>query len=327
MPLTARLDQVQERFAPENKLLTQCAYGHSGGIMQAERPGGYHSRPHVHPCEQYNYVVAGELWLYILDEQGRRLAFRMREGDLSRVPTMAVHWSQNLTSEPIKMIEFHLPGLQDDPKHRNMDFPLFDSAELRSVSGSPRNLYVDPTTIPVAEIEDLSYRGESSPLGYLRESASVPAVVISGSDGTAMRAQVTYGQAASMIVTEYDPGFRSQPQFRDSEQLSVLLDGSLTVSVLGPTAEAQVVELHQGDFWRVPPMSISWVWNRSADTARLIQLHAPGLQYEQAFAQGAVSLLAYDESPPPVPRSPRSYAVDPSRYPVAEAVGTVTATA
>jgi mannose-6-phosphate isomerase-like protein (cupin superfamily) len=316
MSLLARLEDVPERLAGDNHLSTKCVYGHGGGIMRATRPPGYHSRPHVHACEQYNYVVSGELWSFSIDELGRKTAFHSQPGDFKRVPTMAVHWSNNRLTEPVTMIEFHLPGLQDDPKHKGMDVPLFDDGEAHSVAGSPRNLYVDPADVPVAELEALADHEQSSALGYLRKAASIP-FVEAGGEGSA-RIQIAYGMTASLTSTLSSQGYRSTPHFHQSEELNVLVSGSLTAFIISRKGEGHSFELRAGDFLRVPPTAIHWFAHTSAEDAQLVSLNTPGLQYDPVYGGQAVPLLAYDEVPPLVSGSARSFAADPSRYPIAE---------
>ena len=56
-------------------LSVKMAYGTDTGIMVAQRHKGYHSRPHQHDFEQWNYVLDGEIWFFI-DQDG----FLLREG-------------------------------------------------------------------------------------------------------------------------------------------------------------------------------------------------------------------------------------------------------
>jgi quercetin dioxygenase-like cupin family protein len=46
-------------------LSVKMAYGTDTGIMVARCCKGYHSRPHKHDSEQWNYVLDGEIWLCV----------------------------------------------------------------------------------------------------------------------------------------------------------------------------------------------------------------------------------------------------------------------
>jgi quercetin dioxygenase-like cupin family protein len=117
---------------------TRLVYGTNGSLMVATRPGGYHSPPHVHPCEQINYLAEGELWIFI-DQR----AFLLRRGDYLRIPPGAVHWSWNRSDAQCTLIEVHSPGLQDDPVLRPAAVALFDEGEPTTTTGSPQNTFVD----------------------------------------------------------------------------------------------------------------------------------------------------------------------------------------
>lgn len=85
------------------ELVTRMVYGKTMSMMYAERPDDYHSTPHVHDSEQLNYVLEGEIWIFVEDE-----AMLMAPGDFSRVPRMAVHWSK-VEDGPCVMVESHAP--------------------------------------------------------------------------------------------------------------------------------------------------------------------------------------------------------------------------
>ena len=115
---------------------TTIVYGDNCSIMMAERPAGYHSRPHVHDCEQINLVMEGELIIFI-DEQG----VLMKKGDYNRIPANAMHWSWNKSDKPIVLLEVHSPGLQSDPKCAEYAYPLFDEGEDKNLLGNPINIF------------------------------------------------------------------------------------------------------------------------------------------------------------------------------------------
>jgi quercetin dioxygenase-like cupin family protein len=131
---------------------TTIVFGNACSIMMAERPSGYHSKPHIHECEQLNLVMKGELILFI-EGEGRLL----KEGDYSRVPANAMHWSWNQSDKPIVLLEIHSPGLQNDPKCSEYAYPLFNSDEKVEVTGKPVNIFPPDSR----EIETLIKRAEA----------------------------------------------------------------------------------------------------------------------------------------------------------------------
>jgi len=85
-------------------LSTKVVYGKESSLMLATRPGGYHSRPHIHDTEQMNYVVDGEIWVFVDDE-----FFLVKAGDFYRVPAMAVHWGWITSDKPCTILEVFSP--------------------------------------------------------------------------------------------------------------------------------------------------------------------------------------------------------------------------
>jgi quercetin dioxygenase-like cupin family protein len=97
-------------------ITAKIAYGTDSSVIVATREPGYHSKPHRHDAEQMNYVLAGELIVFIDDT-----AIAVREGDIFRVPRNALHWSWVRGDRPCVLIEFHAP-------------PLIGSARLRATA-------------------------------------------------------------------------------------------------------------------------------------------------------------------------------------------------
>lgn len=104
----------------------KIAYGKDASLMVATREPGYHSRPHLHDCEQLNYVLAGELYVFI-DDAG----FLVREGDVFRVPRNAIHWSWVQGAKPCVLLEVHAPALIGDPGITDTAVALIDEGESR----------------------------------------------------------------------------------------------------------------------------------------------------------------------------------------------------
>ena len=62
---------------------------------------GYHTRPHMHDCEQMNYIVSGEMYFFV-DGRG----YRCRQGDVMRIPRNKVHWAWNRGKDTAVIFEF-----------------------------------------------------------------------------------------------------------------------------------------------------------------------------------------------------------------------------
>jgi quercetin dioxygenase-like cupin family protein len=84
----------------------KMVYGTDTGMMLAKREEGYHSRPHHHDSEQWNYIMEGEIWFFINEE-----GFRCRQGDIVRIPRNAIHWTWVRHTSGCTMLETHTPSL------------------------------------------------------------------------------------------------------------------------------------------------------------------------------------------------------------------------
>jgi mannose-6-phosphate isomerase-like protein (cupin superfamily) len=129
---------------------TTLVHGNEASLMVAERPAGYHSRPHTHDCEQLNLLQAGELHVYV----GER-AYLLQPGDVLRIPAAAVHWSWNRADVPCVLIEVHAPGLQGDPDIAPIAVGLFDAGEA-AVPGHVCNTDV---SLPAEAVERVEAAG------------------------------------------------------------------------------------------------------------------------------------------------------------------------
>ena len=115
-PLIASLADVPETALVPAKYLAggsigaQIVYGLDSSMMVATRQPQYHSRPHIHDAEQLNYVLDGELFVFVGD-----IGFLARKGDVFRIPRNAVHWSWVQGDGPCVLLETHTPPLIGDP--------------------------------------------------------------------------------------------------------------------------------------------------------------------------------------------------------------------
>lgn len=92
---------------------TKVVYGNECSISVARREAGYHSRPHYHESEQLNYVVDGQMWVFIEDD-----GFVAHEGDFFRVPANAVHWAFNNSDQSVTAFQVHAPRWSQSARRR-----------------------------------------------------------------------------------------------------------------------------------------------------------------------------------------------------------------
>jgi quercetin dioxygenase-like cupin family protein len=114
-PLAVALADIPETKLVPTKFLTggsvgaHIAYGREASMMIATRQPQYHSKPHAHDSEQLNYVLEGELYVFVEDD-----GFLVKKGDIFRVPRNAIHWSWVQGRAPCVLLETHTPPLIGD---------------------------------------------------------------------------------------------------------------------------------------------------------------------------------------------------------------------
>lgn len=126
---------------------TRIIYGMNSSLMIAERPPGYHSRPHRHDCEQLNILERGELYIYTTEA-----AYLLRPGDTLRIKPNLIHWSWNRADVDCVLIEVHTPGIHNDPKLAEFATALLDTGEEPTTDG-PTNIFPSFPTEEIARIE------------------------------------------------------------------------------------------------------------------------------------------------------------------------------
>lgn len=135
-------------------LRTKVVAGRGASIMVAERPGTYHSTPHIHAAEQINIQVEGLNWKYCVGPDGRYAASQARAGDIFRFPNMVPHWAWGRDGGGSKVVEFHVPGLHGDPDFQvGLVTLLSDDDNLEPSESRARNIFLDNAAIPIAAIE------------------------------------------------------------------------------------------------------------------------------------------------------------------------------
>jgi len=101
---------VPTRHLSGGSVGAKIAYGKTCSLIHATREPGYHSKPHKHDAEQLNYVLQGEVCVFIGDE-----VIHAKAGDIVRVPSNVIHWSWVQGDSPCTVIEMHTPSLIGDP--------------------------------------------------------------------------------------------------------------------------------------------------------------------------------------------------------------------
>jgi len=101
---------VPAKYLSSGSVGAKIAYGADMSLLVATRQPGYHSKPHAHDCEQLNYVLEGELYVFVEDD-----GFLARKGDVFRIPRNAAHWSWVQGSSACVLLEAHAPPLIGDP--------------------------------------------------------------------------------------------------------------------------------------------------------------------------------------------------------------------
>ncbi len=100
---------VPAKFLSGGSIGAKIAYGKEASIMLATRQPQYHSKPHSHDSEQLNYVLEGELYVFVGDN-----GFLACKGDVFRVPRNVIHWSWVQGTTPCVLLETHTPPLIGD---------------------------------------------------------------------------------------------------------------------------------------------------------------------------------------------------------------------
>ncbi len=127
-------DVADAVLVPQDKVIggavtAKVVHGNDASLMIATREPGYHSKPHSHACEQLNYVLRGEIWIFV-DDGG----FAARAGDVFRIPEGAVHWSR-VGASGCTLLEVHTPSLIGDETVAAAAHGLFAAHES---GGTPR---------------------------------------------------------------------------------------------------------------------------------------------------------------------------------------------
>jgi len=138
--------RVQPPKSPKDIFL-RMVEGTDISIMLASRDAGYHTAPHVHDAEQFNYIIEGELWIFV-EEHG----YRCVKGDIMRVPRNKIHWAWNRGTGPCVMLEAHTPPLTGDAKLKVGAVAMMTQEEESEALDGVVNLQADYPKL--AEVEE-----------------------------------------------------------------------------------------------------------------------------------------------------------------------------
>lgn len=129
--------------------VVQRVYGMETSLLFADRDPGYHTNPHRHDCEQFNYVLSGEIWFFVEDQ-----AYRCVKGDIMRIPRDKLHWAWVRAKENCSIIETHSPALPGNgPDARASAVALLADDEHLPENRSAQNarVHMDPEEVKKIE--------------------------------------------------------------------------------------------------------------------------------------------------------------------------------
>jgi len=276
--------------ADRSSIWTKHCYGEDLSIRVAGRNGGYHSSPHIHDSEQLNYCADGEMWIYVEND-----GYRLRKGDLMRVPRNLVHWAWNRSDKPCVLYESHAPGNIGAPRVRDTAGPLFRANEPLPTGRYP---LVSWLSTEYAENVEKGNRPsvDGGLIAHFDEVKNSPHAIVSEGG---FRSKYVYGLESSFLVATQDPGCRIRPHLHGCEQLMHLISGELWVFF-----PEEAYHLHKGDFMRVPRLTPHWSWNSGPKPCELFEAHAPLL--DPSEAEHGKALLTKAEAGTPL-KSARTF--------------------
>lgn len=154
MSLIVKFDEVPEGtpVAIKNLLggsiLTKRVYGNEVNMMYATRSPGYHSKAHTHDCEQLNWVVEGEMWIFI-----EREGYHLKKGDFMRVPRNVIHWAMVTGDTECILLECHAPPNVKSAEVQKISMGLYADGEVPDLSRASETIFLDGYEEYVRETE------------------------------------------------------------------------------------------------------------------------------------------------------------------------------
>ncbi len=137
-----------------------------------------------------------------------------------------------------------------------------------------------------------NYRTNKSQLPVRRARPSAAA-----RDDVVLAVQLAYGNETSLMFAERGADYHTRPHQHDAEQLNYIVSGEIWFYVDG-----RGYRCGPGDIMRIPKNKVHWAWNRSDQTAVLIETHTPPLIGNNPEARSlSVPLLGPSEDKEQVP--------------------------
>ena len=136
-----------------DSFVSKMVYGNGASIMESVRAPGYHSKPHYHVNEQFNICLEGELYFYT-DKQ----AYKLKPGDIIRIPPNVLHWAYNKGIVPTRQIAVHSPSFQNCCATA---VGLFGDDEVIPPPNNIENLYSDVDPEMIKRVENMPALGEN----------------------------------------------------------------------------------------------------------------------------------------------------------------------
>lgn len=124
----------------------KVVYTPKASIMITTRSPGYHSRASAHEGDELDYVLSGEMWLFI-----GRTGFKVKAGDFVRIPGGEMHWAWVNGDKPCTMLHVHTPPFIGNPGAAEMAVGIVTPEEAKQ--GYPIAKDIFDHDFPMDEVE------------------------------------------------------------------------------------------------------------------------------------------------------------------------------
>lgn len=124
----------------------RVVYSANASIMITTRTPGYHSRASAHEGDELDYVMDGEMWLFI-DKTG----FKVKAGDFVRIPGGEMHWAWVIGDKPCTMLHVHTPPFIGNPGAADMAVGMVTDEEKKKGYAVAKDIF--DHDFPMDEVE------------------------------------------------------------------------------------------------------------------------------------------------------------------------------